>query len=253
RAGRIGVLGMGSGSALRALSVGAGLTAEVSTFELSNRLLQAENRNLWRWSGPGGLRQGLLQSLLNFGALKGAGRLARGQNLIAQHLFQDSARVLGHRTAGSLGIIDRPAGSLAEQFLHAEAMNLQIGAGMALAQHMAPGLHSLERGLELTLRSQGTGLSRSEPSLTPRGFKLAPSTAEPLPLPTGSRPQDFILTMSVPEDSNPRSLGGRGVGEEGPTDALQGYKSLFDYCHDPAFKDFRKLFRALDRLEKEAA
>src|SRR4029453_4395468 len=37
RAGRIGVMGLGSGNALRVASVGLGLTAEVSTFELTHR------------------------------------------------------------------------------------------------------------------------------------------------------------------------------------------------------------------------
>src|SRR4029434_3744201 len=41
RAGRIGVMGLGNGSLLRAPSVGLGLTAEVSTFELSHRALSS--------------------------------------------------------------------------------------------------------------------------------------------------------------------------------------------------------------------
>src|SRR4029434_4395953 len=39
RAGRIGVMGWGNGSLVRAASVGFGLTAEASTFELVNRSL----------------------------------------------------------------------------------------------------------------------------------------------------------------------------------------------------------------------
>src|SRR5262245_61330306 len=41
RAGRIGMMGLGSGGLVRALSVGVGLTAEVSTFEGSHRALSA--------------------------------------------------------------------------------------------------------------------------------------------------------------------------------------------------------------------
>src|SRR4030095_8827178 len=41
RAGRVGVMGLGSGSALRVASVGLGLTAEVSTFELTHRSLSS--------------------------------------------------------------------------------------------------------------------------------------------------------------------------------------------------------------------
>src|SRR4029453_17777408 len=161
RTGRIGIMGLGNSSALRVsttlrvASVGLGLTAEVSTFELTHRSLSSpsQNPNLWRWNGSGGIRQGLLQSFVTFGALKGAGRLVQGENLIAQHLFQDSAMVLGHQVSGALGIAPRPTGTLAEQFLHAEATNLQIGAGMALAGRLAPGLQTLERGLDLSLQS----------------------------------------------------------------------------------------------------
>src|SRR4030095_13521983 len=162
RAGRIGVMGLGSSSALRVASVGLGLTAEVSTFELTHRGLHSPNPNLWRWNGSGGIRQGLFQSFITFGTLKSAGHLARGENIIAQHLLQDTAMVLGHQASAALGVIPRPTGTLAEQFLHAEATNLQIGTGMALAHRIAPGMSALERGLDLTLRSDSVGA-------TPRG------------------------------------------------------------------------------------
>src|SRR4030095_1563513 len=159
RVGRIGFMGLEGGQAVRALSLGAGLSAEVSTFELTHRVLSSisvggQHRaplraNLWSWNGQGGLRQGLLQSFVSFGALKGAGHLARTENFIAQHLFQDTAMVLGHQVTGVLGINARPTGSLAEQFLHAEATNLQMGAGMAMVHGVVPGLSGLERGLDL--------------------------------------------------------------------------------------------------------
>src|SRR4030095_14461073 len=75
------------------------------------------------------------------------------------HLFQDTAMVLGHQVSGVLGIAPRPTGSLAEQFLHAEATNLQIGAGMALVHRMTPGFQGLERGLDISL-SSNPSLSR---------------------------------------------------------------------------------------------
>src|SRR4030095_2623768 len=40
RVGRIGIMGLGSGHALRFASVGLGLAAEVSAFEVTNRGLQ---------------------------------------------------------------------------------------------------------------------------------------------------------------------------------------------------------------------
>ncbi|MFO1520228.1 MAG: hypothetical protein U1F57_11310 [bacterium] len=40
--------------------------------------------------------------------------------------------VAGHQLTARLGWTSAPEGSLAEQFLHAEATNLQLGAGMSL-------------------------------------------------------------------------------------------------------------------------
>src|SRR4029453_3289643 len=131
--------------------------------------LQGGNSNLWRWNGNGGIRQGLLQSFVTFGALKGAGRLAQGENLIAQHLFQDTAMVLGHQVTGALGIAPRSTGTFAEQFLHAEATNLQICAGMALANGMAPGLQALERGLDLSLSQTNVGARSPRPQFGNNG------------------------------------------------------------------------------------
>src|SRR4029453_10408091 len=148
RAGKIGLMGLESGNFVRIASVGFGLGAEVSTFELTHRVLHSENSNLWRWSGPGGIRQGLLHSFLTFGTLKGAGHWARGENLFVQHLLQDAAMVLGQQAAGALGLHPAPSGPLAEQFLIAELTNLQMRAGLALAQGFAPRLQGMERILE---------------------------------------------------------------------------------------------------------
>src|SRR5215471_4325947 len=93
--------------------------------------------------------------------LKGAGFAARGQNIFLEHSLQSAAMVAGHNTAGILGISERPEGSLAEQLLHAEATNLQMGAGMGLAYHLMPGVHALERGLDLSLSSRSAEATTS--------------------------------------------------------------------------------------------
>src|SRR4030095_13545130 len=68
RAGRIGIMGLSSGNFARVASVGIGLGAEVMTFEGTHRSLTALsseahlNPNLFRWTGSGGIRQGLFQS-----------------------------------------------------------------------------------------------------------------------------------------------------------------------------------------------
>src|SRR5262249_4570668 len=88
---RAGVLSVGV-PGCQALSVVAGLGTEVSAFETTSRTLASLsedtslNPNLWRWAGPGGIREGLLSSLITFGSLKGLGKVAQGQGLVVQHL-----------------------------------------------------------------------------------------------------------------------------------------------------------------------
>jgi hypothetical protein len=172
RLGRMGILGLGvnatgnTATVVRGLSFLGGLGTEVGAFELTNRSLSSlsgsQNPNLWHWSGQGGWAQGLSSSAITFGMLKSAGFAAREQNLVLQHAFQSSAMVAGHNTLSMMGISPTPEGSLAEQFLHAEATNIQLAAGMSLLHAAAPGLPALERSMDLSLRSrEGTQSFRS--------------------------------------------------------------------------------------------
>jgi|GEM_PF-5831727 len=134
------------------------LGAEAAAFEVSHRGIvtatadpSQPTADLWKWNGKQGLKTGWLNSVVTFGALKGGGKLAYGQNLILQHASQDAAMVFGHGLSYRLGIGQKPEGTLAEQFLHAEATNLQLGAGTALGHFLTGGrLASLERGLDLS-------------------------------------------------------------------------------------------------------
>jgi transcriptional regulator with XRE-family HTH domain len=168
-------------SLVRGGSIGFGLASEVTAFELTSRTLltfRTNNQdqssvtdhpspNLWNWSGHGGWREGLLHSFLTFGILKGAGHLAREENILLQHVVQDGAMVAGHQMAQGFGIAPRPEGSLAEQLLQAEVTNLQLGAGMSLVHSVAPGISSLERSLDLSL---GRNPSSATPFLQPELF-----------------------------------------------------------------------------------
>src|SRR5262249_46627829 len=141
RLGRVGSLAAGTG---RLASAGIGLGVEVSAFEMTNRSLTALtgassfHPNLWPWEGQGGIRQELLSSLITFSSLKSTAQLAEGENVVVQHLLQDTGMVLGHQISAAFDATSRPTGSLMEQFLHAEATNLQLSAGMALAHSVAP-------------------------------------------------------------------------------------------------------------------
>src|SRR5215471_615592 len=88
------------------------------------------------------------------GLLRGAGFLAREQNVVLQHALQSTAMVGGHQLAGALQLAPAPQGSLAEQFLHAEVTNLQMIGGMSLLHGLAPGLPAYERALELPSRNR---------------------------------------------------------------------------------------------------
>jgi hypothetical protein len=227
RMGRIGVVSSGvaasrwvslgdvAAAPLQALSVGTSLVAEASAFELTNRSLTFltgetySNPDLWRWEGRGGIRQGLLSSLINFGSLKGCGKLVQGENIVLQHLLQDTGMVLGHQATAVFGLMPAPTGSIAEQYLHAETTNLQVGAGMALAHSFSPGIQGIERGLDLSLRAMDVEARFPRPG------------AETAPLQIGSQPalaaaggrENILLMSSSGESGKP---GGPVTPQENP-------------------------------------
>jgi carbonic anhydrase len=179
RYGKIGLMSLGARGipslTFRAAAVLTGLGSEVTAFEFTNRLLSTigarfqrpsfaggettpiqEKPNFWSWSGPGGWKQSLIQDVLTFGLLKGAGFLARDENLFFQHAFQSTSMVAGQQTSTLFGG-PRPEGSWAEQFLHAEMTNLQMAAGIGLSHVLSGGrLMALERGLDLSLQQNSS-------------------------------------------------------------------------------------------------
>jgi len=183
-----------AGVPVRGIAVGAGLVSEVSAFELTHRSLTSlrtpsENPNLWRLSGRGGLAQGFASSFVTFGTLKGFGRLAEGQNLLFQHGAQDTGMVLGHQMAYLAGVGPKPEGSVAEQYLQAEAFNLQLGAGMTLGKDFVP-FHGLLPALpEDRLQSEG----RFSSLFSPKEPLLMAATE-------GGRGSDHISMMSQGAD-----------------------------------------------------
>jgi hypothetical protein len=179
RLSRMGMMSLCGGktmSLLRPFSWSLGLLTESAVFEAGHRGLfplmgeESHNPNLWNWSGKGGLREGWISSIVTFGAFKTFGRLTEGQNPILQHGSQAAGMVLGHQLAHRVGLGPRPSGTLAEQFLRAEAMNLQLSAGMGLIHHMAPAIAAVERGMDL-------GLRESQVSSTPFFQQPVPAAA----------------------------------------------------------------------------
>ncbi|MFO1519728.1 MAG: hypothetical protein U1F57_08730 [bacterium] len=171
RFGRLGSLALASraGQAaplLQVASYGIGLASEVTAFQgMSDYLssVQQPAGSYWnRWR----------TSFVQFGLLKIGGAAALGQNPLFQHLLQDTTMVAGHQLTARLGWTPAPEGNLTEQFLHAEITNLQLGAGMSLIHRGAPGLPSLERGLDLSIRARSFGDGEGSDFLD---FRLPPS------------------------------------------------------------------------------
>src|SRR4029453_8953227 len=112
--------------------------------------------------------------------------------------------ILGHQAAGTFGIAPRPAGNLTEQFLHAEATTLQLGAGMALAHRFPPAVNGLERGLDLSVRSSNRSIVRSFDEPDPRAHELTNAPSNPFFQPAFAL-ETLGLTRSLrPQDENPR-------------------------------------------------
>jgi len=193
RLGKMGVLSPTYASsapwAARLLAPSAGLAAEVTSFRLASSLLGQASQETW------------LTTYLNFGVLKGFGKLAQGQALPLAHFYQSAGMVAGQQLAHGLGLATRPEGSLAQQFLHAEMTNLAMGAGMSLAQRLgAGGLAKSERALDLALDAFDTSsLSRSPQAHLARfgsGEKEG-GAASSLPFETSSDPEKPALAIQV--------------------------------------------------------
>jgi hypothetical protein len=202
--GENGILNVGACSVAPTGSPVLGRTYPGTTFKFTNRFLDTlwatsqslpqppitddRSPNLWSWSGPGGWKEGLLSSLVTFGTLKGFGNFARGENLIFQHGIQGLGMILGHQLAYRVGIASIPEGDFAEQWVHAEATNLQVGAGLALGHSLTNGrIRALERGLDNSVaRPFRAALAGLTPLATHLGWQ-------------GLRPQ--LFTEGVGENS----------------------------------------------------
>jgi hypothetical protein len=240
RFGRIGALAFAPHAGaiaplLNIASHGMGLVSEVSAFEFMNRSLTQlrahgraplQNRsptdhpspNLWNWSGPGGWREGLLSSAMSFGLLRFGGVAAQNQNWVVQHLLQDSAMVLGNQVISRAGWAPSPEGNLAQQFFHAEATNLELGAGMAMGHFFLPRIHALEHSLDLAAQSSPLFVRResvgmTHPHLEPAFANSHDHSAPPLP-----PLRDTVHDLSLNPFWNTQGEGrgdGEGEGNEG--------------------------------------
>ncbi|MFO1520202.1 MAG: SUMF1/EgtB/PvdO family nonheme iron enzyme [bacterium] len=169
RLGRVGVMALfGAQQAaplLGLVSRGVGLALEASVWEGVGGILNLPQSPFFKGGsrpeeppfekgGQGGFWNRWRTSFLQFGLLKLGGAAVLGQNVFVQHLIQDTATVVGHRITARLGLTSSPEGNLAQQYLHAEAMNLQMGLSLSVAHPLVPGVSFWERSLEVSARSR---------------------------------------------------------------------------------------------------
>lgn len=135
-----------SAGSLRSLAVLGGLGSEVTFYRAATNLSQAGlsvSENVFDASG-------WANTFLNFGILKGVGRMAQGHSAIIVHSLQSSAMVAGNQLAYRFEIGQVPEGTLLDQLLHAETTNLaMIGGNSLLAHATGNRLHAMERSFDL--------------------------------------------------------------------------------------------------------
>src|SRR5262245_10751259 len=221
---RVGVVGSGlfGNSPLlnRAASLGLGLASESGIFTGINRGFNYLNGI----SSTQTFGHEWLHSAVTLGALKGFGRLGQGQNILTRHLLTDAGMVSGHQLAYHAGLQSRPEGTLAEQFLRAEAVNWQMAAGLSLLHHSAPGLAAAERALDLSSRPESlpnpfNGISSMRPALA-RATYGGSSSESSSPSDTTWMRRPSILAMAGEGNGASNSVDGRDATAEPPAEVL---------------------------------
>jgi formylglycine-generating enzyme required for sulfatase activity len=108
------------------------------------------------------------RALINLGSIKLLGGAAQGQNLLMQHLLTDAGMVGGQYAGYAFGVTNKPQGSIAQQLIRAEGMNLGMKGSLALLHGFSPQLFAMERSIDLSLKSQKTNLELLFPHSFPQ-------------------------------------------------------------------------------------
>ncbi len=115
--------------AFRALAFTSALAGEVTAFRGANQFLAPTVTSPEQsFLNP----QGWMATFVDFLSLKTFAPLGAG-NVFFGHVSQNLGMMAGHYATSSLGFTPQAQGSLAEQFFHASAMNLQMGVGLLLS------------------------------------------------------------------------------------------------------------------------
>ncbi len=136
--------------ASRAFSSVFALSAEVTTFECSQRSLSSRDGAHFSFIEKSNFAESWRSNFLNFGILKSFGFLFHSQNILLRHLSADFGMIAGHYASGLLSWTPLPQESFLQQLVHAEAMNSSLAMGMLLCHSLLGGrLSKLENSLHI--------------------------------------------------------------------------------------------------------
>lgn len=166
-----------------------------------------------------------ISSYIDFLALKSFSGF--GKNIILRHFLQDSALVTAHYASAFLYLTPLPTGSLSGQLFHAEAMNLQMGVGLALFGKFSG--HRLER-LERGINSAGRWVVGQVGQLTPQRMYSNSFPIQELRLQGGARLLSSRLTTQAKGGEAARGRYLVPVNQGGiEVDWVASKKTLFDW------------------------
>ncbi len=165
----------------KAFAISIGFGAEVCAFEGTQRTLMVKwgggDASLLKWSGENGIQNGLVHSAFNLGALKIGGNVGRGHNIFMQHSISDVAMLLSHRFQGFVDHSPSSQKTLVEEFVFAEAMQLQMMASASLLSQGHFAYSHMEEAMEIAIERQFPNLALN-PALrgeAPIAFSAEPS------------------------------------------------------------------------------
>lgn len=178
----------------RFASKSLGLCVESGSFEMCHRLLTGESLS-------DGFLTAWRRNFFHFGILQFTGHLAQGQIFLTQQFLQSSCMLAADWGIYGIGLMDRPTGSMAEQWIHHLSTGLALTFGSHLSLIFSGGrLRTLEKSFS-TLTPSSSFQSSSLPLQmaahpSPHG-KMLQSILLPKDFTNLSRDQSFLELLSI--------------------------------------------------------
>jgi hypothetical protein len=176
---------------------GTGFLAEAALFEMSPKGLQVltgrGELSLLSLYGENGLIHGFAHSAANLLSLKLAGIATARQGFVVQNLSQSTAMIASEHALALLKIADKPREGLDIQFVAAQAIVLNLWAGMNVLHQLAPTLAPWEVAKNLKIEAIRLGNTRVIRPLLKDELELGEEDATPT---TQEKPKNFASSVS---------------------------------------------------------